>query len=325
MQIHYNFRFAHSRHRKGLLALSKKIALLLAGLLFLLGAGCHSKRNTTLAPGYQYVIGVSQANLIEPWRVALYEEMKLQGQTYDNVRLVFADAAGDSGRQIDDVAHLVDLGIDLLIISPNDAEKLREVIANVHRDIPVIVLDRDVQGNDYNLFIGSDNRLIGSLAGEYAAKLLGEAGGTVLEITGKQDSPPAQALSQGFAEALAKYPKITTVGTLDGDWLRDTAGRRMKDFLIQSVQVDVVFAHSDTMAGGAYNAAKELRVNGIRFIGVDGLEGEGKVMMEDGILSGTFFRQTGGKEAIEWAVKLLEGEKDVPSRIVLEPVPIVGE
>lgn len=282
---------------------------------------CASPDPPARLPEYEYVVGVSQANLIEPWRIALYDEMRAQGSLHGNMRLIFTDAAGDYTRQIEDVRHFMKLGIDLLIISPNDDAALGKVISEAYAKIPVIVLDRDV-GGEYSLFIGSDNKMIGQLAGEYTAALLGEAGGSVLEITGDQNSPPVQALSEGFSQALEKNPNVRRADTLDGEWLRDTAERRMKDYLIVSEAVDVVFAHNDAMAYGAYIAAKELRVDGIRFIGADGLDNEGRALVERGVLAGTFFRHTGGKEAVEWALKILNGDQNIPKQIILKPIPI---
>ena len=300
----------------------RKIHLILLSALLLVSFGCAQKQEAGLAPEYEYVIGVSQTNLIEPWRIAFYEEMREQSNLHDNMRLVFTDAAGDPGRQVDDVEHLLAMGIDLLIISPSDDAGLREIIDQAYQSIPVIVLDREIEGTNYTLFIGSDNMKIGRLVGEYTANLLGETGGTVLEIIGNENSPPAQALSQGFAEFLSKNPQIKVVDIIDGDWLRDTAERRMKEYLIKSEKVDIVFAHNDAMAHGAFIAAQDFRVDGIQFIGVDGLDNEGKALVERGVLSGTFFRHTGGKEAIEWALRILSEEKDIPQQIILEPLPI---
>ncbi len=297
------------------------LLFMLISLLIPLCYACAQEDAAERLPEYQYVIGVSQANLIEPWRIALYEEMRAQGNTHDNLRLIFTDAVGDYKRQIDDVEHFLEIGVDLLIISPNDDAQLAGIISEAYRQIPVIVLDRDV-GGDYSMFIGSDNRMIGLLAGRYAVELLGEEGGVVLEITGDKNSPPTQALSEGFSQAIAEHPNITRAGSIDGDWLRDTAERRMKDYLIVSEKVDVVFAHNDAMAYGAYIAARDLRVSGIQFIGADGLDSEGKELTERGVLAGTFFRHTGGKEAVEWALKILNGEKITAKEIILEPVPI---
>ena len=117
--------------------------------------------------------------------------------------MVFTDAADSNSRQIQDVHTLLDSGIDLLIISPNDSEALSPVITEAYRRIPVILLDRSVIGFDYTLFIGPDNRLIGKQAGQYVTELLGEKGGKIVEILGRSGSPPVLDRSLGFREAIA--------------------------------------------------------------------------------------------------------------------------
>ena len=74
------------------------------------------------------------------------------------------------------------------------------------------------------------------------------------------------------------------------------------------------------MALGAYIGADKLRVRNIKFIGIDGLPGvDGGIdLVKRGILEGTFTSPTGGREAILYAMKILNGEKGLPKRITLE-------
>ncbi len=52
---------------------------------------------------------------------------------------------------------LLKFGIDLLIISPCDTAKLTGKVEEVYKSgIPVIVMDRGVEGFEYSLFIGPD-------------------------------------------------------------------------------------------------------------------------------------------------------------------------
>lgn len=83
--------------------------------------------------------------------------------------------------------------------------------------------------------------------------------------------------------------------------------------------VDVVYAHNDPMALGAYRAATRFGNNNIKFVGIDGLLGpEGGIqMVKDGILKATFTYPTGGKEAVQYAMKILKEEKSLPKRITL--------
>ena len=164
-----------------------------------------------------------QANLTEPWRINMSDEIRTEAAGYPDLRIVFTDAADSNGRQIRDVHTLLDSGIDLLIISPNDSDALSPVIDEAYARIPVILLDRSVEGFDYTLFIGPDNRLVGKQAGQYIAELLGERGGKVVEIRGRSGSPPVLDRERGFREAISHVPSITIVDTIIADWLRDKA------------------------------------------------------------------------------------------------------
>lgn len=268
---------------------------------------------------YQYVIGVSLANLTEPWRINMSEEIKSEASHYPNLRMVFTDAADSSSRQIQDVRKLLDCGIDLLIISPNDAEALTPVIAQAYRRIPVILLDRSVIGYDYTLYIGPDNRLIGKQAGQYVADLLGKKGGKVVEILGRSGSPPTLDRRLGFREAIDKAGNISIVGTIVADWLRDKAEDELVAWLRENRPPDVIFAQNDAMAFGAYRAASKLGILHVRVVGIDGLPGPrgGIDLVAHGVLSATFTCPTGGKEAVIYAMDVLHHETGIPKRMLL--------
>jgi ABC-type sugar transport system substrate-binding protein len=268
---------------------------------------------------FDYVIGVSMANLTEPWRISMRDEINAEAAHYDNLRIVFTDAADSNTRQIQDVHTLLSCGIDLLIISPNESEALSPVIAEAYHRIPVILLDRSVIGFDYTLFIGPDNRLIGKQAGQYVTELLGAGGGKIVEIMGRSGSPPVLDRSIGFREAIAHRRNITIVGTIVADWLRDKAEDELTAWLRKHGRVDVVFAQNDAMADGARRAAVKLGIKGIRVVGIDGLPGPngGIEMVKSGALSATFTCPTGGKEAIIYAMDILHHEEGIPKKMIL--------
>jgi galactofuranose transport system substrate-binding protein len=271
------------------------------------------------AKAFDYVIGVSMANLTEPWRISMRDEIKTEAARYEGLRIVFTDAADSSSRQIQDVNTLLNSGIDLLIISPNESEALSPVIAEAYRRIPVILLDRSVTGFDYTLFIGPDNRLIGLQAGQYVAELLGAKGGKIVEIMGRSGSPPVLDRSVGFREAIERRPNITITGTIHADWLRDKAEDELAAWLGKHGRVDVIFAQNDAMADGARRAAVRLAMPGIRVVGIDGLPGPsgGIQMVRKGALSATFICPTGGKEAIIYAMDILHHEEGIPKKMIL--------
>ena len=160
-------------------------------LLLTLTAGCPAESN-------RYLVGFSQCNFGEPWRVAMNEAARREVENHQKIELVFSDAQQDNAKQVADVENFLRQRIDLLIISPNEAEPLAGVIEKVHRSgIPVIVLDRDTTTDEYDCFIGADNVEIGRAAGEYAVEILGGEG-SVVEIWGLPGSPPAVQRSEGF-------------------------------------------------------------------------------------------------------------------------------
>jgi ABC-type sugar transport system substrate-binding protein len=268
----------------------------------------------------KYLIGVSQSNLIEPWRIMLNREIKQESKKNEDIRVIFTDATNNNEKQVSDIEELVDQGIDLLIISPNDTEDLTFAIKQVYQKIPVIVVARDIQGEDYTLFIGPNNKEIGKKAGQYVVDMLGDQGGNIIEIQGASNSPPVRERSEGFKEEISNNDNINIVDTLVADWLRDKAEDKLKEVIMRHDKIDVIFAHNDAMAYGAYIAAKKYRINGIRFIGIDGLAGEkgGIELVKDGILECTFTSPTGGKEAIQYAIKILNNEKEIPKKIELK-------
>ncbi len=268
----------------------------------------------------KYLIGVSQANLSEPWRISMTDEIQRQAALHPELRIIVADASDSLGKQIGDVEKFEGLGIDLLIISPLESEAITPTLTRVYQSFPVIVLNRSVDDDDYTLFIGPDNARIGQEAGRFVARTLKVTGGRVLEVLGRSGSPPTLERAEAFRQEIARNPLITLQSPVLANWLRDGA----EDLVLERLRADeaprVIFAHNDAMAYGAWLAAERLGLSKrITFLGVDGLPGPrgGLEMLRSGILDGTFLSPTGGKEAVEYALALLHHEGEQPKKVIL--------
>jgi ribose transport system substrate-binding protein len=301
--------------------MNRRLALLFFCAFFAIGCKGEKSGEKRRAgtPADPWLIGMSQCNLGEPWRVQMNADLEAAAKKHPNLKLIFKDAQNDSLRQRAQVEELVAQGIDLMIISPKEAAPLTQPVAEAYRKkIPVIVLDRAVQGDEYTLFIGADNQLIGKRAGEHARKLLGNKG-NVVELEGLMTSTPGQDRHSGFRAGLEldKHPELKVVFAADMQWLEPNARREMESALAAHEQIDLVYAHNDPGAHGAYLAAKAAgREKRIKLIGIDALPHEGVEYVKKGILDATFLYPTGGAEAIERALEILAG-RTVPKKIVL--------
>lgn len=263
-----------------------------------------------------WVIGMSQCNLGEPWRVQMNADIEAAAAQHDNIKVIFRDAQNDTLKQRAQIEEFGSQGVDLLLVSPKEAAPLTPPIAKLYKaGTPVIVLDRAVMGNDFTSFIGADNKLIGKAAGEWVKnKLNGE--GKIVELKGLMTSIPGQDRHQGFRDGLGTG-NIEVVFEADMQWLEPNARKEMESALSRFPKIDLVYAHNDPAAHGAWLAAKAAgREKDILFVGIDGLSHEGQQYVKQGILSVCFEYPTGGKEAVEMALKVLAGEQ-VEKKVVV--------
>jgi ribose transport system substrate-binding protein len=270
-------------------------------------------------PEDPFVIGMSQSNLGEPWRVQMDADVRAAAEAHPELRVIFKDAQNNSLTQRSQVEEYVEQGVDLIIISPKEAAPLTGPVAAAYRQgIPVIVLDREVQGDQYTCFIGADNVRIGREAGRWLREALGGRG-KIVELKGLMTSTPGQDRHQGFLEGLEldTHPGLQIVFSGEMEWLEPNARREMESALATQPTIDAVYAHNDPGAHGAWLAARAAeRADEMMFVGIDALPQEGQQYVAQGILNATFLYPTGGAEAIDTALKILRGE-EVPKRITL--------
>jgi len=268
-------------------------------------------------PG-KWTIGMSQCNLGEPWRKQMNTDIETAAKQHPELSVIFKDAQNKTEQQQAQVREFISQGVDLIIISPKEAVPLTAPVAEaIDAKIPVIVLDRKIQGDKYTCFIGGDNVLIGREAGKHMVKLLGGKG-RVVELQGLKTSTPADERHRGFMEGIAGS-SIDVIFAADCQWLEPNAQREMNSALTRFDQIDAVYGHNDPSAHGAYTAAQQEgkgREKTIKFVGIDGLPHEGVQYVKDGILAATLEYPTGGAAAITTALEILGG-KTVPKNVTL--------
>ena len=259
----------------------------------------------------KYRIGVSQCS-DDIWRDKQNSELKIGAYFHDNVELRFAAAFDSDERQIQQIDSLVETGIDLLIVAPNQVSTISPAIDRAYdKGIPVIVFERKTNTKKYTAYMGADNYEMGHLMGEYVATRLNEHG-KIIEVMGLKGSSPAIERHNGFREAIAQHPGIQVVATLQGDWTEPTAYNTVKQWLSKNEgeQIDLVFGMNDRTAMGARKAFEEAGGVLPLFCGIDGLPGEngGIRLVQDSLLDASYIYPTHGDQLLQLAVDILEGK-----------------
>jgi ABC-type sugar transport system substrate-binding protein/AraC-like DNA-binding protein len=283
----------------------------------LLGISITSCQIGIRQPGF--TIALSQPTMEDMWRKTMVEEMKRELIFYPGVKLVVTNARNDSQVQINQIDSLIKSGIDLLLVSPNEAATLSGRISEVYQaGIPVILIDRMINSSDYTTYIGSDNQEIGQIAALYTAnKLTGKS--KVLEVMGLPGSSPAIERHNGFQKEIALHPDIQLVKTVESNWQYGFTRKLFSDLFIDFTGIDAVYCHNDEMALAVSDHLRQMnQPKNFLLLGIDALPGPrgGIQMVLDGLIDATFIYPTGGEEAITTAMKVLQGST-VPREIRL--------
>ena len=275
-------------------------------VLLLVLTGCSTRQ-------HQYRVGVSQC-LDDAWRQKMNEEMDRELLLHPEMTLTRRVAYGSNEIQCAQIDSFIQERVDLLIVSPNEAEAVKPAVSRAYRaGIPVIVADRRVTGNEWTAFIGGDNYRVGELMAEWVNDIQADSPKPihVLEVTGLPGSTPATKRHQGMVDALScadgKQPQVESVV---GAWYQEDAYHVVLEYLRSHKKVDVIVAQNDLMAIGASEAVRDSKGYGkgsVRIMGVDGIM-LGLQAVADGVIECTATYPSCGDLVIETAAHILAGE-----------------
>jgi ribose transport system substrate-binding protein len=274
----------------------------------------------------EVTVGFSQLAFDDPWRVAFNNQMTSAAKKY-NFKLVIVNAQRDSSKQVADVENLISQKVDAIVISPNESAPLTAVVKRAYdTGVPVIVLDRNVLGDGYTMYIGADNKAIGKQAGSYVAKWCHDKNlkpCNVLEVSGLSGSTPAQERGSGFREGIKDNPDVKIGASVTSEWQKAKAVPAAAAAFQANKSFNVVYAHNDDSAEGAYIAAQNANLDAkmMLFLGIDGLPDKNGsiVSISQNRLGASFVYPNGAFEAMSWINRIVNaGEKNVPKKVVLE-------
>jgi signal transduction histidine kinase/AraC-like DNA-binding protein len=204
-------------------------------------------------------------------------------------------------------------GTDVIIISPIEPDTIVNVIKRAYdKGIPIILIDRKINSQHFTAYVGGDNLEVGRDVGNYIASSR-KNNVKVIELRGADVSSPVLERNQGFRQVINRFPGISILASVKG--VETGIPKEYFAAILDSLSgktVDYVYAFNDDMALQAWEVARQKGLEEqIKFIGVDGLNGpnNGIELVREGILEATILYPTGGAEAIELAMDVIDGKK----------------
>lgn len=257
-------------------------------------------------------VTLALSTLNNPFFVDLRDGAQAEAEEL-GVDLSTVDAQDDSATQADQIANAVTSGAQGIIINAVDSDAAAAAVAPaIAAGIPVVGVDRGVNGVDIASLVSSDNVAGGKQAAEALAKAIGETG-EVIVLQGVAGTSASRDRGQGFTEGIAAFPDVSVVATQTANFDR-TEGLDVATNLLQShPNVVGIFAENDEMALGAIQALGDKAGTDVFVVGFDGTD-DGMSAIASGTMYATIAQQPGelGRTAVQIMVSVLSGE-DVPA------------
>lgn len=294
--------------------------VLSAILIMLTLISCSQNRPTRI-----FHVGVSQCS-DDAWRTKMNEEMENELIFHPELQLSIRQANDNSQLQCSQIDSFIAEGVDLLIVSPNEAEEVKPAVSRAFdAGIPVIVADRQVTGEKYTAFIGGDNYAVGINMANWLAEQANNSNATsdqplqVIEVMGLQGSTPCVWRHKGLLDGLKDVENVRLMGSGNANWFA-TPARVVTDSLLHLYpETDAIVAQNDIMAIAASEVVEKVLSNNeidrtksthIYILGTDAMTGPGGGVeaIAQGKLDASVTYASRGDLVIATAAKILHGE-----------------
>jgi ribose transport system substrate-binding protein len=181
----------------------------------------------------------------------------------------------DLKAQIEVVQSFVAQGIDGIVVAPLSEKGLVSPVRQAKQsNIPVIVVDSGLAGEDHLSFVATDNYAGGKMGGEELARLLNNKGKVIMMRYVEGSASTAQR-EQGFLDSMKQHPEIEVVSSNQhGGATTESAFQSAENLLAATKAaeggVDGVFCVAEATTLGMLLALRKVNMAGkIKFVGFD--------------------------------------------------------
>lgn len=281
----------------------KKILAVLIAAVMLLSLASMAMAEETITIGYLL------SDLSNQFFTTLEAGIKAQCEEL-GINVVGFDSGNDAANDMTNMEDLITQGVDVILYNPVDSDAGEAVVQLANEaGIPVITVDRGVNGGEVVCHIASDNVYGAEIATQYLIDQMGEEGGAIAEIQGMSGASAATDRHIGFDNVTSGNDKITVVSSQVGDWDRTKAMTIMENVLTSNPEVKAVFCANDVMAMGVVEACQAQGRSDILIGGFDA-DDDAVEAIQEGLMTVTVQQlpEQMGITAVNNAVAYLNGE-----------------
>jgi ribose transport system substrate-binding protein len=181
--------------------------------------------------------------------------------------------------QIDVVQSFIAQRVSGIVVAPlSDKGLVGSVKAATAGQVPVVVFDSDLAGDEYVSFVATDNEAAGKMAAQALAARIGAGGksaANVVLLRYQEGSASTSLREKGFIEALRTHPELRlTSDSQYGGATTETAERASENLLAaqkaDSGDVQAIFAPNESTTFGMLLALRKAGLAGkVHFFGFD--------------------------------------------------------
>ncbi len=248
----------------------KRLTLIFCALALLLLGGCAPYvRQTPEEETTLITVGFSQVGAESDWRVANTESMRESLSEENGFELLFDNARQKQENQFKAIRTFIQQDVDYIVLAPVTETGWESVLEEARAaNIPVIIVDRQVEVNDTTLFtswVGSDFRKTADEAVAWLAEALDARAETdtdvqILHLQGTPGSTAQLQRSAALEAGAFKHQSWTIAAQLNGDFTQAKAYEETRAYLANNPVPDVVYCENDNMCFGVMQAMDELGI-----------------------------------------------------------------
>ena len=212
------------------------------------------------------VVGVSQVGAESDWRSAQTNSIKESLTAENGFYMIFDNAQQKQENQIKAIRNFILQEVDYIVLDPIVMSGWDNVLQNAKEaEIPVILVDRDVEVDDDSLYVTSvvtDMVAEGRNAGYWLEDYLEKQGREdediqIVMLLGTEGASAQIGRTKGFTEIAGQHENWKILEQLDGDFTQAKGRESMETLLKKYDDIDVVISENDNMTFGAIDAIQD--------------------------------------------------------------------